>query len=147
MRKLILIFIVFVLAACSMGSQTEIERNKEKWQDANISHYRFNLFVGCFCVFSQDMPLVIEVQNGEVVSMEYQSGKEIDAGSRELFDRYATIDRIFAELEKDLNGEADEVVVKYDPTFGFPTEVNIDFIKDAIDDEQALTVSNFEKLP
>lgn len=147
MRKLIFVFIALALAACSLGSQTEIERNKEKWQAANISHYRFNLFVGCFCVFSQDMPLVIEVQNGEVVSMEYQSGKEIDAGSRELFEQYATIDRIFAELEKDINGEADEVVVKYDPTFGFPTEVNIDFIKDAIDDEQALTVSNFEKLP
>jgi hypothetical protein len=147
MRKLIFVFIALALAACSLGSQTEIERNKEKWQAANILHYRFNLFVGCFCVFSQDMPLVIEVQNGEVVSMEYQSGKEIDAGNRELFDRYATIDRIFAELEKDLNGEADEVVVKYDPTFGFPTEVNIDFIKDAIDDELALTVSNFEKLP
>ena len=147
MRRLVFVFITLALAACSLGSQTEIERNKEKWQDANILHYRFNLFVGCFCVFSQDMPLVIEVQNGKVVSLEYQSGKEIDAGSRELFDRYATIDRIFAELEKDLNGDADEVVVKYDPTFGFPTEVNIDFIKDAIDDEQALTVSNFEKLP
>jgi hypothetical protein len=111
MRKLTFIFIVLALTACSMGSQTEIERNKKKWQDANVSHYRFNLFVGCFCVFSQDMPLVIDVQNGEVVSMEYQSGKEIDASSRELFDKYATIDRIFAELEKDINGEADEVVV------------------------------------
>ncbi|HET9910548.1 MAG TPA: DUF6174 domain-containing protein [Anaerolineales bacterium] len=147
MRKLIFVFITLALAACSLGSQTEIERNKEKWQAASISHYRFNLFVGCFCVFSQDMPLVIEVRNGEVVSMEYQSGNEIDASSRELFEQYATIDHIFAELEKDINGEADEVVVKYDPMYGFPTEANIDVIKDAIDDELALTVSNFEKLP
>ncbi len=147
MRKLLFIFIALALTACSRGSQTEIERNKEKWQDANVSHYRFNLFVGCFCAFSQDMPLVIEVQNSEVVSMEYQSGKEIEVGNRELFDKYATIDRIFAELEKDINGEADEVIVKYDPTYGFPTEANIDVIKDAVDDELALTVSNFEKLP
>lgn len=147
MRKLIFIFMALFLAACSMGSQTEIERNKEKWRDANVSHYRYNLFVGCFCVFSQDMPLVIEVKDGEVVSMEYQNGNEIDATSRELFEKYATIDRIFSELEKDVNGEADEVVVTYDPTYGFPAEVNIDFIKNAIDDELALTVSNFEKLP
>ena len=147
MRKLMFIFMALALAACSMGSQTEIERNKEKWQDAGVSHYRYNLFVGCFCVFSQDMPLVIEVQNGEVVSMEYQSGNEIEASNRELFEKYATIDHIFTELEKDINGEADEVVVKYDPTYGFPTEANIDVIKDAVDDELALTVSNFEKLP
>jgi hypothetical protein len=147
MRKTILIFIALTLAACSLGSQTEIERNKEKWQDANISHYRFNLFVGCFCVFSQDMPLVIEVKDGEVVSMEYQSGNEIEATNLELFEKYATIDRIFSELETNIYGKADEVIIKYDPTYGFPTEINIDFIKDAIDDELALTVSNFEKLP
>jgi hypothetical protein len=147
MRKLLFIVIALVLAACSAGSQSEIEQNRGKWQDASISHYRFNLFVGCFCVFSQDMPLVIEVQEGQVVSMEYESGKEIDANNRELFEKYATIDRIFAELEADLNGAADEVVAEYDPTLGFPTQANIDFIKEAADDELYLTISDFEELP
>jgi len=147
MRKLLFIFIALVLAACSMGSQSEIERNQQKWQDANISHYRYNLFVGCFCVFSQDMPLTIEVQDGEVVSMAYKDGKAVDDTNRELFEKYATVDRIFSELETDINGAADEVIVTYDPTYGFPTQVNIDFIKDAIDDELALTISEFEELP
>jgi hypothetical protein len=147
MRKPILIFIALILTACSLGGKTEIERNKEKWQDAGISHYRYNLFVGCFCVFSEDMPLVVEVKDGEVVSMEYQSGNEIDASSLELFEKYATIDRIFAELETNIYGKADEVTVKYDPTYGFPAEVSVDFIKEAIDDELALRISNFEKLP
>ena len=78
MKKLLFIFMALALAACSMGSQSEIERNQQKWQNANISHYRFNVFVGCFCVFSQDMPLVIEVQNGQVISMQYQTGKAIE---------------------------------------------------------------------
>jgi len=147
MKKLLFIFIALVLAACSMGSQTEIERNKEKWQDASITHYRFNLTLGCFCVFSQEMPLVIEVQDGEAVSMEYQSGNEIDAANRELFEKYATIDRIFSELETDINGAADEVVISYDSTFGFPEQANIDFVKNAADDELYLTISGFEKLP
>jgi len=147
MKKLLFIFIALVLAACSMGSQTEIERNKEKWQDAGITHYRFDLTLGCFCVFSQDMPLVIEVQDGEVVSMEYQSGNEIDAANRELFEKYATIDRIFSELETDINGAADEVVVSYDSTYGFPEQATIDFVKNATDDELYVTISGFEKLP
>jgi hypothetical protein len=161
MRKLLLLLTAFVLTACSleniMGRQSVVEQNKEKWQDANISHYRYHLSITCFCVFSQDMPLIIEVQNGEVVSMEYQSGNEIDASNLEYFQRFATIDKIFAEIEKDFatvdpsdssQNKADEVVVvEYDETYGFPTQVNVDFVKEAIDDELYLTISNFERLP
>ncbi len=147
MRKLTLLFIALVLSACSLGGKSEIQRNQQKWQDTGISHYRYNLFVGCFCTFNEDMPLIVEVKDGKLISMTYQSGKEIDAANRDLFERYATIDRIFSELEADLNGKADEVTVTYDPTYGFPTKVNIDFIKNAADDEVALTVSKFEKLP
>lgn len=151
MRKYLLILLAFVLAACSlgniMGSQPEIEQNKQKWQEQGISHYRYHLFVGCFCVFSQDMPLIIEVQDGKTVSMEYQSGNEIDASNRDLFRKYETIDLIFAEVEAGLNGAADEVTVTYDPTYGFPTEAAMDVIKEAADDELYLTVSNFEALP
>ncbi len=144
MRKLTLLFITLVLSACSMG-KSEIQRNQQKWQAAGISHYRYNLFVGCFCTASE--PMVVEVQDGQVVSLEYQSGKEMDASSRDLFEKYATIDRIFSELTTNINGKADEFTVTYDPTYGFPTKVNVDFIKKALDDELTLTVSNFEKLP
>lgn len=159
MRKLLVLLtvIAFVLAACSAGAQaggdppqenqTEIERNQEKWQNANISHYRYKLNLSCFCVFTQDMPLVIEVKDGEVVSMEYQTGNPIDATNRELFERYATIDRIFSELEADLAGAADEVTVTYDATYGFPTQATLDFVKEATDDELYLTTSDFEALP
>jgi hypothetical protein len=153
MKKLLFIFtlMTLVLSACAAGvasgSQTEIGQNREKWQDANISHYRYHLAITCFCVFSQDMPLIIEVQDGEVVSMEFQSGNEIDAGSRELFDKYATIDRLFVELEAGINGAADVVTAKYDETYGFPTEVVIDFVEEATDDELYINLSNFEPLP
>jgi hypothetical protein len=152
MRKLLLVLMTLVLAACTavgnaMGSQSEIEKNKEKWQDANISHYRYQLFLSCFCAFNEDMPLIIEVQDGEVVSMEFQSGNEIDPSLLELFDKYATIDGIFSELEADINGAADKVIVEYDPTYGFPTKADIDFVEEAIDDELYLTLSNFEQLP
>lgn len=150
MRKFLFILMAIVLAACSAvatEAPSEFDSARQKWQEADISHYRFNLFIGCFCIFTQDMPLIIEVQNGEVVSMQYQSGNEIDATNLEFFQSYATIDRIFDELEKNLGGEADEVTVTYDETYGFPTEVSIDFIQEAADDELYLTLSEFEALP
>ena len=153
MKKLLFLFtlMAIILTACAAaavgGSQTEIGQNKEKWQNASISHYRYNLFISCFCVFNEDMPLLVEVQDGGVVSMEFQSGNEIDPGLHETFDKYATIDRFFAELESDINGAADVVTAKYDETYGFPTEVTIDFVQEATDDELYLTLSNFEALP
>jgi len=147
MKKLLLLFLVLILTACSGLGQSDFSRNQKKWQDANISHYRFNVFVGCFCAFTQDMPLVVEVKDGEVVSMEYQTGNPIDDSSREYFSKFATVDRLFSELEADLSGEADEVTVTYDSTHGYPTEINIDFIKEAADDELYLTISGFEALP
>ena len=129
------------------GSPSEIEQKKEKWQNQAISHYRYHLLVGCFCVFREDMPLIIEVQDGKTVSMESQSGNEIDPSNRELFKQYETIDLIFAKLETDINGAADQVTVKYDPTYGFPTEATIDVLKETADDELYLTISNFEILP
>jgi hypothetical protein len=37
-------------------------------------------------------------------------------------------------------------MVFYDPTYGFPSQVSIDYIKRAVDDELGLQVSNFEVL-
>jgi hypothetical protein len=153
MKKLLFIFtlMAIVLTACAAaavsGSQTEIGQNKEKWENANISHYRYHLSITCFCVFVENMPLIIEVQDGKTVSMEFQNGTEIDPSLLELFNKYTTIDQIFAELEAGLNGAADEVTVKYDPTYGFPTEATIDVVKEATDDELYLTISDFEELP
>lgn len=146
MKKIVFLVLIVALTACSALGGSEYSRNQKKWQDANITHYRFNLFVGCFCAFSQDMPLVIEVKGGEVVSMEYQTGNPLNEGDREYFSRFATIDRLFLGLEEALD-QADRVTVTYQPTYGFPVEVNIDLIEQAADDELYLTVSAFEALP
>src|ERR1700752_1798003 len=148
MKILILLIAVasLALAACAGATasanqnQSELDDNQQKWQDANISHYRYNLSISCFCVFTQDMPLIIEVQDGKVVSMEYASGNEIDAGSREYFQRFETIDKVFEQLQKDISGKADEVVVTYNATYGFPDEVKIDYVLEATDDEIWLTI-------
>jgi len=149
MRKILFVLLAVLLTACaSLAGQAsdEVNSDQSKWQDANISHYQYELTIGCFCVFSQDMPLVIEVKDGKAVSMKYKNGKEIDPAFLEQFQRYDTIDKIFAELEK-AQSEAEKVEVTYDETYGFPTQITIDQAVQAADDELYLSVSNFEVLP
>jgi hypothetical protein len=148
MKKIILLLLVFILTACSFGARSKLETNRQTWQDSGITHYRFTLFIGCFCPFLDQMPITIEVQNGEVISMTAVDGTpiaETDPGY-ETFSRYATIDHIFSTLEAGLSGDADEVTVTYDSAHGFPSEIYSDYTKDAVDDELSLTVSEFEVL-
>ena len=148
MKKIILIMLVFILAACSAGG-SEFSRNEQKWTDANIQHYRFSLNVGCFCAFRDQMPLSIEVLNGEAVSITSSDGSLVTATdpNYEFYAPYVTINKLFSELKANQGGGADEVTVTYDATYGFPSEITFDFIKDAIDDELYLSVLGFEALP
>lgn len=95
------------------------------------------------------MPLTVEIQNGEVVSMIDVNGESVSTTDpmSEFILKYATIDRIFSELESDSVREADKLTVTYDPTYGYPVEINIDFIELAVDDELYLSVSAMELLP
>ncbi len=148
MKKIILLMLAFILAACSAGATTEFDKNLAKWNEANISHYRYSLFIGCFCAFRDQMPLTIEVKGGEVVSMIRPDGTTVNSTdpSYDIFESYATIDRVFLKLEADQTGDADEVAVTYDPTYGFPANVAVDYIKAAVDDEISYQVSNFDML-
>lgn len=148
MKKFILLILAFVLAACTSRGSSEYDKNLAKWNEANISHYRYSLFIGCFCPFVEDMPVTVEVNNGEIVSITSGKGTAIDLASplQGVVDRYSTIDRVFLALKADLTGDADDVVVEYDETYGFPSNVAVDNIKQAMDDEISYQVSDFEIL-
>ena len=125
MKKLLLLVLAIVLSACAGVAnagepKSEVEQAREKWQAANISHYRFNVHISCFCVFVENMPLVVEVKDGEVVSLEFATGNEIDPQLLPLFERYVTIDRLFDGLESgfDFEGSMDPGVEKFFRNFG-----------------------------
>jgi hypothetical protein len=146
MKRFILILLAIALSACTAAPKSELSRKRATWDSAHITNYRFSLFIGCFCVFRDRMPLLVEVRDGEVVSMTYSDGAVVPETERDFFNRFATIDKIFAELESGQASKADEVKVTYDATYGFPDQVNVDQIKNAMDDEYSLQISDFQVL-
>ena len=148
MKKLTLTFVLtaLILSACSAFGSMQINNARSRWQASGITHYRYNLRVGCFCAFVERMPLTIEVQDGQVVSMQYKDGTPVDPEGRKVFERYETIDKLIgftAESQK----KADAIKIAYDPQHGFPSSVDIDFIQQAADDELSLQVTDFQPLP
>ena len=148
MKKIIFITLIFMLAACSAGG-SELSRNQQKWQDANITHYRFNLNISCFCAFRDQMPLTIEVRDDQIVHMAAVDGTLVlDTDQNyEFYAPHATIDLLFDEIEAAINEGADSVTVTYDETYGFPTEIAIDFSQEMADEEMYYSISGFEALP
>lgn len=147
MKKILLITLVFILAACSAGG-SELSRNQQKWQDANITHYRFELNIGCFCVFRGEMPLTVEVRDGQIVHLATVDGTLIldTDPNYEFYAPHATIDLLFAELNAAVKEGADSVTVTYDATYGFPKEISIDYSKEIADEEMYYSISGFEAL-
>lgn len=133
-----------VLAACSPASA--LEQNRLKWADQQISHYRFNVAISCFCAFRSQMPLTIEVQDGKIVSIDTADGSPIVEVTRATFEEAGTVENLFALIEAAQKSGADELTVVYDATYGFPSQISIDPIKNATDDEISYYVENFEVL-
>lgn len=146
MKKIIYILLIFVLAACG-GTSTEFDKNLMTWNESNISHYRMQVGVSCFCPFAEVNPITVEVKDGQVLSMMGANGVEIldtDPLYATLMN-YATVDTLFTWTGQALV-EADKVEVSYDERYGFPKSVAVDYITAATDDEIWVDVSNFEVL-
>ena len=142
----LLFVLVLTLSAC--GGSSEFRQNQEKWEGQNITHYRFTVAVSCFCPFA-NVNVTYEVLNGEVVSQSVQSSPDNpvdEALVSDFYRPYNTIEKVFDYVGGAIK-DADKATIEYDTTYGFPTNVSIDWIELATDDEIYLTISNFEALP
>jgi hypothetical protein len=147
MKKLLLLTLIFVLAACSAGG-SDLSRNQSKWQDANLTHYRMQLSISCFCAFRDQMPLTVEVRDGQIVSMVAADGNEVldTDPNYAFFAPHATIDLLFGDIEQAVKDGAEVVTVTYDDTYGFPAEIAIDISQQMADEEMYYSVTSFEPL-
>jgi hypothetical protein len=146
--KTISLFFALVLILSACGSGSEFQKNQDKWEAQDINHYRFTVAVSCFCPFA-NVEVTYEVLNGQVVEQSVQSSPDNPVDEVQVSDfyqSYNTIEKVFDYVSGAIK-DADETTIEYDPDYGFPTTVSVDWIKEAIDDEMYLTLSNFEALP
>ena len=101
--------------------------------------YAYTLRVACYCVYTG--PTRVTVREGEVARAEALADlggtpqSTVDAVAQTL----AELSAIAARAER----EADHVTVQVDPTYGFPTELSIDWTAAAADDEVTYTATDY----
>jgi hypothetical protein len=115
---------------------------QNQWEAQGIHSYQFDLQVGCFCIFDLVRPVRIVVANGEVSSITYlDDGESADPA---LFNGYATMDQLFAQLADAQAQNPVKFDVTYDEALGIPLSADIDVSEMIADEELRFTVTNFE---
>lgn len=141
-----LVAVVALIAGCSGGpSGSDAPRNdvlqkladqQAVWAAKKLDDYSFTITRACFCPFTE--PVVVTVVDGAVTSAS-RDGKPVPAP--ELQGLPTTIPALFAAVRS--NANAARVTVDWDPTFGYPFNIAIDAIENAVDDEFGYQVTDF----
>lgn len=109
---------------------------RDRWIDRAPESYAFTMQLTCFCVAIQ--PMRVTVVNGAVVSVRpVGSDEELDARYRGPF---VPIPELFELVSSAIDRPAYRIQAEYDPVLGFPTDVFIDYMKDAVDEEYGFLV-------
>ena len=134
---------LLVLAACGNPFLSTLADQRDTWDAAALDDYAYTLQYGCFCPPEYTTPVRITVVADAVTSAVYAEDNEpVVAGdpAPEGYNAF-TIDGLFDEAERALR-EADDTTLAFDPTYGYPSTLSIDWQVNAADEEQAYTASD-----
>ena len=145
MRNWIAAIVVLGGVGCGLsGPDRSLDRfteAKRLWDRENPANYAFTVQRLCFCAAVE--PVRIVVVNRLVTSRTVVATQQPLPSS--LNDSYPDIPGLFA-IVKDAYVRADAINVSFDGRYGFPSDASIDYVKNAIDDELTLKVTNFAAL-
>ena len=120
----------------------QLQRYRARWAARVPLAYRYTVRVGCFCPSELTQPVEVEVRDGAVAAIVGASTRQPVRASQ--FDDAAPIEQLFVAIQRAIDQGADRVSVEYDPDFGYPRSIAIDYLRNAIDDEVTYTIEKFE---
>lgn len=114
--------------------------NRALWDSLGVGDYTISIAVDCFCPPEIVSPVTVMVSEGEIVRA-IRDGVDVEPSSLELVP--LTIDELF-ELADRTSGN---VVVGFDPEYGFPVDIYDEGDRNTIDDEVGYRLTEFEAAP
>lgn len=139
------------LAACGLLDSTpswadrraELEHSRVVWASTGVETYRYRLRRLCFCPGAGE--LIIGVEGGVVV--EARDASTDEPVPQEVLQYLETVEDLFDVIEWAIEREADRFQATYHPTLGYPTVIDLDPRREAIDDELYLEAGDLAVPP
>ncbi|MDJ0599268.1 MAG: DUF6174 domain-containing protein [Crocosphaera sp.] len=120
----------------------ELKENRQLWRSQQLKNYQYIYQQQCFCTPPSNIPLKVSIRNDKITQV-------VNLNNDQLITDLTfpqTIDQLFNIIKDAIKGNADEILITYDKTFGYPTRVAIDYQKILADEEITYTVENLSKL-
>lgn len=115
-----------------------------RWESLDIRDYTFTLSLACVCGDPDDLrDIIVVVENGVVVSREYDEDEPRDAAPEEIFGAYDTVEELFDVVARGISRDADVLNVGYHPTYGIPVIFQVDPSTTVSDDYILFEVLDF----
>lgn len=123
-------------APTAPGERDSLEAARTRWRALGSQSYTYEVNRSCFCLLGGRL-MSVTVQAGQVTAAEFQdSGAGVETA---LLSYVPTIADLFDMIEDALNRNASYFAVTYDPGYGYPTRIEIDYSSSAVDDEVAIS--------
>lgn len=130
-------------AGPSLHDRVAFDRAIAQWRARGLDSYvyRYGYFCGECPGYPNDVR--ITVVDGRVTSVLDSEGApvtEVPVGT------YPTVDRLFEDIRGALDRGAYRFDASYDGALGYPTELSVDYQKNAIDDEWGFSARDLQEL-
>jgi hypothetical protein len=109
------------------------------WRARGSDSYTYTVNRSCFCVLG-GQTVTVTVSAGAVTAAEYEtSGAAVD---KALLTYVSTVPDLFDLIQDALDAEPAQFAATYDPVYGYPTRIEIDYSANTVDDELAISARN-----
>ncbi|MDG2371625.1 MAG: DUF6174 domain-containing protein [Flavobacteriaceae bacterium] len=114
----------------------ELNYNKKKWVDSNITSYSMYFRISCFCVFFDPFSVSILENTIDNVSGNEEWGHEM----------VLTINDLFIEIEKRIYEDPFSFQIEYNTQYGYPESSFFDMVEMIADEEIGYYITSFNPL-
>lgn len=152
-RYLLFLISIFFLSSCDSivdnEQENDFKTSRNLWQQQGIESYSFEFRKLCYCGGLFNPATIVVAADTVHAVLDPETGEPLrDPQTNELvFPKYSesfqTIDELFEVIES-ARKKADKLKVEYNQKLGYPETIEIDYIKEAIDDEVTYKVDNFK---
>ena len=122
--------------------QSRLDRNWDRFQSVAPLSYSYVVRVNCECPTDVTRPVTVWVDRGSIEYLFYEDdGRPVPLSYASSF---PSAEQLFDTIQDGIDRRADQIEVDYDPTYGYPTNVYIDYDRNRADEELSLTTMGLE---
>ena len=117
-------------------AQSELDRNWDRFEATAPVSYSYTVRVTCDCTSDVTRPVTVYVDRGSIEYLLYEdTGRPVPLS---VANSFPSAEQLFDAIQNGIDRRADYIDVTYDPTYGYPTDVYIDYDRRVSSDELVL---------